>query len=106
MSNPIYQNLSQNIVDPSMDALLNLVSKQRQEIRRLEGLMVPNPAAEFVQTHNTHKNKQGQLVDNKVKRYKVEDVQDYDRDDLNDTIVTKDGKLYSFNGFITKDTDY
>jgi hypothetical protein len=25
---------------------------------------------------------------------------------LSDTIVTKDDKVYSFNGFITKDTDY
>jgi hypothetical protein len=33
-------------------------------------------------------------------------VKDYDGDNLDVTIVTKDGKVYSFNGFITKDTDY
>jgi hypothetical protein len=34
------------------------------------------------------------------------EVKDYDGDRLSDTIVTKDDKVYSFNGFITKDTDY
>jgi hypothetical protein len=32
--------------------------------------------------------------------------QDYDGDGLEDTIVTKQGKVYYFNGFLPKDTDY
>jgi hypothetical protein len=33
-------------------------------------------------------------------------LKDYDGDGILDTFVTKDGKVYSFNGLIPKDTDY
>jgi hypothetical protein len=33
-------------------------------------------------------------------------VRDYDRDGFDNLIVTKDDKVDSFNGFVTKETDY
>jgi hypothetical protein len=33
-------------------------------------------------------------------------IKDYEGDRIDDTIIIKDGKVYSFNGFIKKDTDY
>jgi hypothetical protein len=30
---------------------------------------------------------------------------DYDDNGIDDTVVTKEGKVYSFNGFLPKDTD-
>jgi hypothetical protein len=34
------------------------------------------------------------------------EYKDYDGDGLEDTIITKEGKVYSFNGYLPKDTDY
>jgi hypothetical protein len=52
------KNLPQNSTDASMDALLNLVSIQRKEIKMLNNLTVPNIAREFIQSQNTYFNKQ------------------------------------------------
>jgi hypothetical protein len=66
----LQQNLPPNSTNASMDALLNLVSTQRKEIKRLNNLMIPNRAKEFIQTLNTHVDKQTkQRVTNKFKRY-------------------------------------
>jgi hypothetical protein len=54
----LQQNFPPNSTDASMEALLNLVSTQRKEIKRLNNLLVPNRAQEFIQTHNTHVDKQ------------------------------------------------
>jgi hypothetical protein len=101
------QNLPENSTDATMDALLNLVSTIQKEIKRLNILIVPNRAHESIGTHNTHIDKKTkQRVANKVQQYDMLQPKDYDGDGLADTIVTKDGKIYSFNGFVTKDNDY
>jgi hypothetical protein len=85
--------------DPAMDALINLVSLQRKEIKKMEKLMTPQRASEFVYAQNHIRNKDGQMVEKKNQKFGMLNVQDYDGDGLKDTIVTKDGKVYSFNGF-------
>jgi hypothetical protein len=73
----------------------------------MEKLMTPQRAQEFVYKQNHRKNKNGEWVEKtKGERYDMLNVQDYDVDGLDDTIVTKGGKVYSFNGFLPKDTDY
>jgi hypothetical protein len=48
----LYQNLDQNLVDPSMKALLDLISKQHKEIPKMEKLMTPQRAQEFIHKQN------------------------------------------------------
>jgi hypothetical protein len=59
---PLFQNVDQNIVDPAMQALLNLVSKQHNEIRKMEKLMRPQRANEFIHKNNYYINKEGYEV--------------------------------------------
>jgi hypothetical protein len=64
MSQGIY-NLN---TDPSMDALIKLVSQQRKEIRKMEKLMTPTRAQEFIQSQNYRLDpKTNQLVPKKTK---------------------------------------
>jgi hypothetical protein len=94
-------------VDPAMDALIKLVGQQRKEIRKMEKLMTPQRAQEFVQAQNYRLDpKTNQMVQKKNPKFDMLNVQDYDGDGLPDTVVTKEGKVYSFNGFLPKDTDY
>jgi hypothetical protein len=94
-------------MDPSMEALISLVGEQRKEIKKMEKLMTPERAEEFVykQNHRFDK-KTNQMVEKKNPKFaKITDF-DYDGDGITDTVVTKDGKVYSFNCFLPKDTDY
>jgi hypothetical protein len=94
-------------VDPGMDALKKLVGQQRKEIRKMEKLMTPQRAQEFVHAQNYRLDpKTQQMVPKKEPKFAMLNVQDYDGDGIDDTIVTKEGKVYSFNGFLPKDTDY
>jgi hypothetical protein len=68
--------------------------------------MTPQRAIEFVYAQNHRRNIDGQMVDKKNPKFGMLNVQDYDGDGLEDTLVTKDGKVNSFNGFLPKDTDY
>jgi hypothetical protein len=96
--------------DPAMDALINLVSKQRKEIRKMEKLMTPTRAQEFIfKQNNRFDKKTNQWIakkNNPKTHFDMLNVQDYDGDGLDDTIVTKGGKVYSVNGVLPKDTDY
>jgi hypothetical protein len=103
---PLYQNLDQNTVERAMQALLILVSKQHKEIRKMEKLMTPQRATEFIHKNNYYKNKEGQEVQKKNPKYELMKYKDYDGDGLEDTIVTQEGKVYSFNGYMPKDSDY
>jgi hypothetical protein len=62
----LYQKLDQNTVDPSMQALLNLVNKQHKEIRKMEKLMTPQRADEFIHKQNYRKNDQGEEIFQKI----------------------------------------
>jgi hypothetical protein len=93
-------------VDQAMDALINLVGKQLKEIRKMENLMTPQKAQKFVHAQNYRIDpKTSQAVQKKNPKFDILNVQDYDGDGIDDTNVTKDGKVYSFNGFLPKDTD-
>jgi isocitrate dehydrogenase len=41
-------------------------------------------------------------VAKKNQKFAVLQQQDYDGDGISDTVVTKEGKIYCFNGFFTK----
>jgi hypothetical protein len=45
------------------------------------------------------------MVQKKNPKFNMLDAQDYDGIGIPDTVVTKEGKVYSFNGFLPKDTD-
>jgi hypothetical protein len=55
--------------DPAMEAFINLVGKQRKEIRKMEKLMIPQRASEFVYAQNHRKNKNEQWVDKTNKKF-------------------------------------
>jgi hypothetical protein len=92
--------------DPAMDTLINLIGKQRKEIKKMEKFMTPQRATEFVYAQNYRKNKDGQWVEKKNQKFDMLNVQDNDGDGLEDIVVTKDKKVYSFNDFLPKDTEY
>jgi hypothetical protein len=56
-----------------MDALINLVGKQRKEINKMEKLMTQQRAGEFVYAQNHRKNKDGQMVEKRVKKFALLD---------------------------------
>jgi hypothetical protein len=72
----------------------------------MEKLMIQQRAGEFVYAQNHRKNKDVQMVEKMIKKFALLDEKDYDCDGISDTVVTKDKKVYSFNGFLPKDTDY
>jgi hypothetical protein len=74
----LYQNLDENLVDPSMKALLELVSKQHKEIRKMEKLMTSQRAQEFIHKQNYYKNAQGEEVLKKNPKYDMLEYKDYD----------------------------
>jgi hypothetical protein len=69
-------------------------------------LMISQRAGEFIYKNNYNINKQGQEVKKKNKKFDMLSYKDYDGDGLEDTIATKDGKVYSFNGYMPKFSDY
>jgi hypothetical protein len=62
---------------------------------------------EFVYAQN-HRfdSKTNKMVPKKNQKFDLLQEQDYDGDGIDDTVITKEGKVYSFNGFLPKDTDY
>jgi hypothetical protein len=69
--------------------------------------MIPQRAQEFVHAQNIRFDKKtNRMVQKKNPKLDMLNGQDYDGDGIDDTIVSKEEKVYSFNGFLPKDTDY
>jgi hypothetical protein len=73
----------------------------------MEKLITHQRAGEFIETQN-HKfdQKANSVASKKNQKFAMLDEQDFDVDGVPDTIVTKEGKVFSFKGFLPKDTDY
>jgi hypothetical protein len=51
-------------------------------------------------------NKRNEKIKKDENKFILLDDDDYNNDTIPDTAVTKGGKVYSFNGYLTKDTDF
>jgi hypothetical protein len=84
---------------PDMESMIDLLVDKKKEINRLESLMTYDRAQEFV----TKRNEKIKKDENK---YMLLEDADYNNDAIPDTVGTKGGKVYSFNGYLTKDADF
>jgi predicted fused transcriptional regulator/phosphomethylpyrimidine kinase len=82
-----------------METMIDLISDKKKEIKRLESLVTYERAHEFVNKRNE------KIKKNENKFLLLEDA-DYNNDNIPDTVVTKGGKVYSFNVYLTKDTEF
>jgi hypothetical protein len=73
----------------------------------MEKLMTPQRAQEFVHAQNYRLDpKTNQMVPKKNQKFIKYDYMDYDGDGIPDIIITKEGEINFFNGFLPKVTNY
>jgi hypothetical protein len=79
--------------------MIDLIADQKKEIKRLESLMIYDRTHEYM-------NKRNEKIKKDENIFRLLEDADYNNDNIPDTVVTKGGKVYSFNGYLTKDTDF
>ena len=84
---------------PEMKAVMQLVSENRSLLKSNANLQSHLRAKEWTEKKNKN-------IKNEGNHYRVLPEVDYDGDNVNDIIVTKNGKVYSFNGYMPKDNDW
>jgi hypothetical protein len=92
---------SSKIVDQKMFAIQQLVGQLHSELKRNAKFTSYPQAKDFVDEHNKTYEKNGTK-----KAWSILKYQDYDGDNVPDVIVGYKNKLYSYNGFRPKETDY
>jgi hypothetical protein len=92
---------SPSIFDQKMFAIQQLVGQLHSELRRNAKFTSYPQAKDFVDLRNKPHEKSGTK-----KLWSILKYQDYDGDNVPDVIVGYKNKLYSYNGFQPKETDY
>jgi hypothetical protein len=82
-----------------METMIDLIADQKKDIKRLKSLMTYQRAQEFISKRNEN-------IKKDQNKFMLLDDADYNNDSIPDIVVTKGGKEYSFNGFLTKDTNF
>ena len=83
---------------PEMRAVMRLVSDNRSLLKTNANLQSHKRAKDWTVKRNKKLKKEN--------HYHVLPENDYDGDDTPDIIVTKNGKIYSFNGYMPKENDW
>jgi len=83
---------------PEMRAVMRLVSDNRSLLKTNANLQSHKRAKDWTVKRNKKLKKEN--------HYHVLPEVDYDGDDTPDIIVTKNGKIYSFNGYMPKENDW
>jgi hypothetical protein len=88
-------------VDKKISAIQNLVGELHSDMRRSDELLSYPRAKKFVEDRNAPFLARGQPAPYNILAY-----QDYDGDNVPDTIIGRNNKIYSYNGFRPKDSDH
>jgi hypothetical protein len=94
---------SPNDIDKKILAIQNLVGTLHSDMRRSEKLLSWPQAKRFVDGRNAAFKANNP---DKPEPYKLLEFQDYDGDTVPDTIIGRNNKIYSYNGYRPKETDH